>query len=126
MQSYLLECPKCRGSMLVEEDSYGAYSTCLSCGYVHEYRSDSTELVTNKSTAKEGQITDDEEWPYGGEERTIDRMRRQGADQISMFLDWVDLPCGCRYTIEEPRLRIYGCIEHEDNTTDHTFIGEIT
>lgn len=29
-------CPRCEGSMLFEEDWYGAYSTCLSCGYVHE------------------------------------------------------------------------------------------
>ena len=30
-------CPRCRGSMLFEEDWYGAYSPCLSCGYVHEF-----------------------------------------------------------------------------------------
>lgn len=29
-------CPRCRGSMIVERDWYGAYSTCLCCGYVHE------------------------------------------------------------------------------------------
>ena len=29
-------CPRCRGAMLFEEDWYGAYSTCLSCGFVHE------------------------------------------------------------------------------------------
>ncbi len=30
-------CPRCQGSMLFEEDWYGAYSTCLSCGYVYEF-----------------------------------------------------------------------------------------
>ena len=30
-------CPRCRGSMLSEEDWYGAYSTCLACGYVYEF-----------------------------------------------------------------------------------------
>ena len=30
-------CPRCGGSMLFEEDWYGAYSTCLSCGYVYEF-----------------------------------------------------------------------------------------
>ena len=29
-------CPRCRGSMIPERDWYGEYSTCLSCGYVHE------------------------------------------------------------------------------------------
>lgn len=29
-------CPRCHGSMIFEEDWYGAYSTCLSCGYVYE------------------------------------------------------------------------------------------
>lgn len=30
-------CPRCNGSMLFEEDWHGAYSTCLSCGYVYEF-----------------------------------------------------------------------------------------
>lgn len=29
-------CPRCRGSMIPERDWYGAYSTCLQCGYVYE------------------------------------------------------------------------------------------
>jgi hypothetical protein len=29
-------CPRCRGSMLMERDWYGAYGTCICCGYVHE------------------------------------------------------------------------------------------
>ena len=29
-------CPRCRGAMIPERDWYGAYTTCLSCGYVHE------------------------------------------------------------------------------------------
>ena len=30
-------CPRCRGSMLTERDMYGSYSSCLCCGYVHEW-----------------------------------------------------------------------------------------
>ena len=30
-------CPRCRGSMLLEKDWYGTYSTCISCGYVYEF-----------------------------------------------------------------------------------------
>ncbi|MEX0621545.1 MAG: hypothetical protein WD187_00925 [Candidatus Woykebacteria bacterium] len=30
-------CPRCNGSMLFEEDLYGAFSTCLACGYVYEF-----------------------------------------------------------------------------------------
>jgi hypothetical protein len=30
-------CPRCRGSMLTERDWYGSYSTCIACGYVHEW-----------------------------------------------------------------------------------------
>jgi hypothetical protein len=29
-------CPRCRGAMIMERDWYGAYGTCLSCGFVHE------------------------------------------------------------------------------------------
>jgi hypothetical protein len=29
-------CPRCRGSMVVERDWYGSYSSCLCCGYVRE------------------------------------------------------------------------------------------
>ena len=29
-------CPRCKGSMIAERDWYGAYSTCICCGHVHE------------------------------------------------------------------------------------------
>ncbi|GBD13377.1 hypothetical protein HRbin24_01405 [bacterium HR24] len=29
-------CPRCRGSLVFEEDWYGAYASCLMCGYVYE------------------------------------------------------------------------------------------
>jgi ribosomal protein S27AE len=29
-------CPRCRGKMMAETDWYGTYSSCISCGYVHE------------------------------------------------------------------------------------------
>lgn len=29
-------CPRCNGSMIMERDWYGAYSTCICCGHVQE------------------------------------------------------------------------------------------
>ncbi|HWO74169.1 MAG TPA: hypothetical protein VNN21_11505 [Dehalococcoidia bacterium] len=29
-------CPRCNGSMIIERDWYGSYSTCLCCGFVKE------------------------------------------------------------------------------------------
>lgn len=29
-------CPRCKGSMIIERDWYGAYSTCICCGFVSE------------------------------------------------------------------------------------------
>jgi hypothetical protein len=29
-------CPRCNGSMIVERDWYGSYSTCICCGHVQE------------------------------------------------------------------------------------------
>ena len=29
-------CPRCNGSMIIERDWYGSYSTCICCGYVRE------------------------------------------------------------------------------------------
>jgi hypothetical protein len=29
-------CPRCRGAMIIERDWYGAYATCICCGYVQE------------------------------------------------------------------------------------------
>lgn len=29
-------CPRCRGPMIPERDWYGNYSSCLTCGFVHE------------------------------------------------------------------------------------------
>ena len=28
--------PRCRGLMIVEDDWYGKFGTCVACGYVHE------------------------------------------------------------------------------------------
>ena len=30
-------CPRCRGRLLAGRDSHGAYSSCLACGFVHEW-----------------------------------------------------------------------------------------
>lgn len=29
-------CPRCNGSMIIEKDWYGSYSTCICCGFVRE------------------------------------------------------------------------------------------
>ena len=29
-------CPKCKGSIIVERDWHGTYGSCIMCGYVHE------------------------------------------------------------------------------------------
>ena len=29
-------CPRCRGLMLIEDDWYGKFGTCIACGYVHD------------------------------------------------------------------------------------------
>ena len=30
------KCPRCRGLMIIEDDWYGQFGTCVACGYVHE------------------------------------------------------------------------------------------
>jgi hypothetical protein len=29
-------CPRCRGLMLIEDDWYGKFGTCIACGFVHD------------------------------------------------------------------------------------------
>jgi len=41
-------CPRCRGSMIPEEDWYGSYSSCLSCGYVYEAGAAAAEALQNE------------------------------------------------------------------------------
>ncbi len=37
MQTLRLErCPKCKGYVTLQKDSYGLYEECLQCGYVHD------------------------------------------------------------------------------------------
>ena len=33
---WLKSCPKCRGDLCLEQDHYGAFQTCLQCGYLKE------------------------------------------------------------------------------------------
>jgi hypothetical protein len=30
-------CPRCRGTLLTAADRFGTYSSCLGCGFVHEW-----------------------------------------------------------------------------------------
>lgn len=41
-------CPRCCGSMIPEEDWYGSYSSCLSCGYVYEVGGMDAEELRNE------------------------------------------------------------------------------
>ena len=39
-------CPRCNGLIIVEDDAYGQFGTCIACGYVHEsQRPDPQELL---------------------------------------------------------------------------------
>lgn len=29
-------CPRCTGLMIIEDDWYGKFGSCIACGYVHE------------------------------------------------------------------------------------------
>jgi DNA-directed RNA polymerase subunit M/transcription elongation factor TFIIS len=43
-------CPRCRGSMILEEDWYGSYSSCLSCGYVYEFGAIAEDLQNEEGS----------------------------------------------------------------------------
>jgi len=43
-------CPRCRGSMILEEDWYGSYSSCLSCGYVYEFGAIAEDLQSEEGS----------------------------------------------------------------------------
>ena len=32
----LKSCPRCRGDLLLERDSWGWYEQCIQCGYLHD------------------------------------------------------------------------------------------
>ena len=34
----LKSCPKCKGDIMVDRDSYGWYEQCLQCGYLRDLR----------------------------------------------------------------------------------------
>ncbi len=45
-------CPRCRGLIIVEDDWYGRFGTCISCGYVHDtQRADPKELLEEERLA---------------------------------------------------------------------------
>ena len=33
---YFKECPKCHGDLLVKEDNYGQYISCIQCGFMRD------------------------------------------------------------------------------------------
>ncbi len=45
-------CPRCRGLIIVEDDWYGTFGTCVACGYVHETeRADPKDLLAEEQLA---------------------------------------------------------------------------
>jgi hypothetical protein len=45
-------CSRCNGAMITERDWYGAYSTCLQCGFVHEMvSSPAIDLLDSEESA---------------------------------------------------------------------------
>lgn len=40
---WLKECPKCQGDLILDQDSYGKFKTCVQCGYLR----DVVEIVAN-------------------------------------------------------------------------------
>ena len=45
-------CPRCRGFIVVEDDAYGEFATCIQCGYVHESeRPDPEDLLEEERLA---------------------------------------------------------------------------
>ncbi|MDA0733228.1 MAG: hypothetical protein O2909_05320 [Chloroflexi bacterium] len=33
---WLKECPKCQGDLILDQDSYGKFKTCVQCGYLRD------------------------------------------------------------------------------------------
>ena len=42
---WLKSCPKCQGDLCLDQDHYGAFQTCLQCGYLRELNDRSGNLV---------------------------------------------------------------------------------
>lgn len=40
----LQSCPRCKGSLAIETDLYGAYEDCVNCGYTRDIKEETNEL----------------------------------------------------------------------------------
>jgi hypothetical protein len=47
---WLKECPRCQGDLILDQDHYGKYRTCLQCGYLR----DLVETAVNGASAATG------------------------------------------------------------------------
>lgn len=46
------QCPRCQGLMILEDDWYGTFGTCIACGHVHETNKlDPEELLKEERLA---------------------------------------------------------------------------
>ena len=46
------QCPRCSGLMIIEDDWYGKFASCIACGHVHE-----TEVADPQELLEEEQAT---------------------------------------------------------------------
>lgn len=54
MPAVWIMCPRCRGSMCLEEDYYGEYYTCVSCGFVKEDNTAAAKIVAHEEVRWSG------------------------------------------------------------------------
>lgn len=47
-------CPRCRGFMIREEDAWGPFGCCASCGYHHEFHRITSEEILEEAQRDEG------------------------------------------------------------------------
>jgi hypothetical protein len=47
---WLKECPRCQGDLILDQDHYGKYKTCVQCGYLR----DVVETAANEASAPTG------------------------------------------------------------------------
>lgn len=46
-------CPRCSSALIFEKDWYGAYSTCIACGYVYEFGAASLQDLAQENPLRQ-------------------------------------------------------------------------
>ena len=52
MMLYLKACPRCRGDVKYERDTYGLFLECLQCGYEIHSKPEGSTVSSEQSTGK--------------------------------------------------------------------------